>query len=881
LNEAGVRKRLAAILAADAVGYSRLMALDEDATVIALDAARTVFRSQIALHQGRLVDTAGDSVLAVFETATGALSAALAIQKTLHSSTEATPEDRRMLFRVGLHLGDVIEKPDGTVYGDGINIAARVQSLAEPGAIMASDALQSAVRSRVAAVFEDQGEHELKNIALPVRVFRVSPEGGAQTLHLGTRSGLHALPRERTRFIGRKSVLEECAQLLRGARLLTLTGIGGSGKTRLALKLAENLPTNFADGVWFVDLAPLQEGQRLTLTVASVLGLRDDTGKPLIDVVTAHLANRRALIVLDNCEHVIQAATEVADSLLAKCGRLSIIATSRENLGLAEEQIYAVRPMGLPTGSDLASVQSADAVNLFIDRARLVDPGFNVTLANAATVGEICRRLDGIPLAIELAAARVKMLSVEEIHAKLGDRFRLLVGSNRALPRHQTLQAAIQWSYDQLAPAEQALLCKLSVFAGGWTLAAATYMAGGADHIEVLDQLTRIADKSLIASGREGEETRYSMLETIRQYAQQKLDESGVGDVARSRHLAFCLTLPISPETSAREELDWCAQIDKDFENLLAAHRWCDSSPELAEAGLRLVAPLFNYYRQRGLARLGFRLCTEAISRPAAQPATRLRYQALRTQGHLAFELGHYEGGQTAAVEALAIARQLDDANLISDTLIMLVSFNTVRGQLSVAEELLSELMPIATKLDRGTLIAAHHHMGELRRNQGNLDAAKALYEEVLRLCHGRESRSEKFWVLVELGTLALVALAQDDATAARARLREAMAIEGQRAVYQLQMRREVIPFLAAVMAAHREWALSARLHGYAQSVVEDGGKTLEPVDAAVIDPLIARTRGALGDAQFAIEEAAGRKFTLEQAIALAETWLNPPTANA
>src|SRR5262245_17345618 len=457
LSEAGIRKRLAAILAADAAGYSRLMALDEDATVVALEAARKVFRSQVESHQGRVVDTAGDSVLAVFDTATGALNAALAIQKSLNSSIEDTPEDRRMRFRVGLHLGDVIEKADGTVYGDGINVAARVQGLAQPGTVLASDALHIAVRNRVAATFVDLGAHELKNIVDRVHVFRADPatdgkserERSAQASRSGTRTP-NNLPREKTRFIGREQLLEECARLLQGARLLTLTGIGGSGKTRLALRLAERSLATFPDGVWFVDLAPLQEGRRLALVVGTVLGLREEPEKPLIELITASLFKHHALIVLDNCEHVLDAAVDLIDVLLDQCRQLTILATSREKIGSVGEQVYAVRPMILPAQLDLSSVESADAVRLFLDRARLVDPGFGIDSTNAAKIGEICRRLDGIPLAIELAAARAKMLEVGQIHAKLDDRFKLLVAGDRAVPRHQTLQAAIQWSYEQL-----------------------------------------------------------------------------------------------------------------------------------------------------------------------------------------------------------------------------------------------------------------------------------------------------------------------------------------------------------------------------------------------------------------------------------------------
>jgi non-specific serine/threonine protein kinase len=338
------------------------------------------------------------------------------------------------------------------------------------------------------------------------------------------------LPRQRTRFIGREKELAECARLMGDTRLLTLAGIGGCGKTRLALRLAENLLASFPDGVWFVDLAPLKDAHRVALTVATVLGVPEQPGAPLADLLVRHLQSQRALLVLDNCEHVLDPAAELADTLLGACADLKLIATSREGLGIDGERIVSLRSLSVPPRAEahtLATVEASEAVRLFVDRAQVVDPQFGLSEASAGPVAEICRRLDGIPLAIELAAARVRVLSVEEICARLDDRFRLLTGGSKtALPRHQTLRATIQWSFDQLAPQEQQLFRVFSVFAGGWTLAAATRVAGPeADEFEVLDAITRLVDKSLVTMEREvAGESRYAMLETVRQYAQEQLN---------------------------------------------------------------------------------------------------------------------------------------------------------------------------------------------------------------------------------------------------------------------------------------------------------------------------------------------------------------------
>ena len=305
-----------------------------------------------------------------------------------------------------------------------------------------------------------------------------------------------------------------CAQLLRDTRLLTLSGIGGCGKTRLAQELAHREMAAFPDGVWFVDLAPLQEAQRVPAAVAATLGVQ-------VGQLTDHLKARRALVVMDNCEHVIGAAVKSIATLLETCGALKIVATSREVLGTAGEQVFAVRSLSLPATSDIDDVRNSEAVRLFVDHARLVVPEFDVDERNAEAVADICRRLDGIALAIELAAALVRVLEIDDIRARLDDRFRLLTGGNRALPRHQTLQATMQWSHDLLTSGEQQLFRELSVFAGGCTLAAAAHVAGDdADDYDVLERLTALHDKSLLLVDRDSDaKPRYRMLETVRQYA--------------------------------------------------------------------------------------------------------------------------------------------------------------------------------------------------------------------------------------------------------------------------------------------------------------------------------------------------------------------------
>jgi non-specific serine/threonine protein kinase len=385
------------------------------------------------------------------------------------------------------------------------------------------------------------------------------------------------LPKPRSRFVGREKELDECATLLAEGRLVTLTGIGGSGKTRLAVKLAERVSDRFPDGVYFADLSPIQDPQRAAQAVAAAFELSLDEHLDAHDVLARHLHGKHVLLVLDNCEHLLAACAELADRLLGSVELLRLVATSREALGVQGERGFAVSSLGIPPerGDDFATVQSSEAVVLFLDRARLVVPGFALNTSNAAAIAEICRRLDGIPLAIELAAARAKVLSVEQIRSRLDDRFRLLTdGSRSALPRHQTLLAAIQWSYDALSQDEQRLLRQLSVFAGGWTLPSVKpVVAGEADEFEVIDLLTRLVDKSLVYVDRDrATEARYGMLESVRQYAHEQLATLSEAEDIRQRHASefFALAQRAYPERFDRPE-HWAEILERDHDNLRVA----------------------------------------------------------------------------------------------------------------------------------------------------------------------------------------------------------------------------------------------------------------------------------------------------------------------
>jgi predicted ATPase/transcriptional regulator with XRE-family HTH domain len=504
---------------------------------------------------------------------------------------------------------------------------------------------------------------------------RASPvldSAGARAV--GAASNLTDLPVPMTSFIGRARELAAVKQRFSSARLLTLTGPGGCGKTRLALQAAAELADKFADGVCFVELAPLGDPRLVPQSVASALGVREEPTRPLPVTLIDTLHRRQLLLVLDNCEHLIAACAELAHILLSACPQLHVLATSREVLGVAGEMAWRVPPLASPDPQRPVPVEHLlqyEAVQLFVERARTVQPTFTVTERNAAAVAQVCHRLDGIPLAIELAAARVKVLTVEQIAARLDDRFRLLTGGSRiALPRQQTLQAAIDWSYDLLSEPERRLWRRLSVFAGGWTLEAAEAVCAGAglDAAEVLDRLTSLVDKSLVTVDAMAGEARYRLLETIRQYGREKLERSGEAAVIRRQHLEWHVGLAerAEPELTGPDQAVWLEKLEAEHDNLRAALEWSQVEAQGEQIGLRVAAALWRFWLVHGHLREGRRWLEGMLAgSPEAWPAVRAK--ALYGAGALAEDQGDYAAARAFFAESLALRRELLDAGAFAE----------------------------------------------------------------------------------------------------------------------------------------------------------------------------------------------------------------------
>jgi predicted ATPase len=680
----------------------------------------------------------------------------------------------------------------------------------------------------------------------------------------------HNLPEPRTRFVGRQAALADLARLLPMTRLLTLTGIGGCGKTRLALQFAQRQAPSFADGVWFVDLAPLKDADRVAATCAAVLGIREDQDTPLVDKLLEHLAGRSTLLVLDNCEHVFDGAVALADALLAGSGGTTILATSREGLGVSGGQIYTGRSLSLPATLELQAVQEAESVRVFVDRARLAQPDFEVDVGNAAAVVEICRRLDGIALAIELAAARVTMLSPAQIAARLDDRFRLLTGGNRALPRHQTLQAAMQWSYEQQAPPERRLLRLVSVFAGGWTLCATADVAGIANEYEALALLTALHDKSLIDVDREvsGGRPRYRMLETVRQFALDRLNECGEGEAARHRHAAYCVAMAEAAEPHVRgpEQDLWMRRFKQEHENLVVAFGWCCEGPVDPQLGLRLAAAT-GYYWGWNSVELGYRLLRAVLEHDRSGRDTPARENTLLALARLSVFRGHYEESLAYAQWALATARRRAVPLPLARSLGAVGSALKSLGRIDEGARFDDEALALARKAGEGMLLfSLLNNIASSEHGSGELDAAERGLREALELAQQHAGRVGQVVVLHNLIRVLV----------ARGRLDEARrpALECLPLARHEKVGVDLLEATVGLASSLGDHATAARFWGAADQQLLDWGYQHEPSELEHTGLLLARSRHALGDVAFEAAEAAGRKLPFERAMDELAQWM-------
>jgi non-specific serine/threonine protein kinase len=723
---------------------------------------------------------------------------------------------------------------------------------------------------------------------------------------------LSNLPVQVSSFVGRDKELAEVRALVGGSRLVTLTGTGGAGKTRLALQVAAGLADGGGDGVWFADLAPLGNPDLVAVTVADVLGARPEPGRPVLDALVEAVGGRSLLLLLDNCEHVVGACAKLGDALLRGCPRLGLLATSREPLGIDGERVYRVPSLGVPADDDdSGSIRAAEAVRLLEDRAAAQGVALGEDGETAAVAGRICRRLDGIPLAVELAAARLRVMPAADLDARLDQRFSLLTGGSRAaLPRQQTLRAMVDWSWELLTSAEQAVLAALSVFAGGFGLEAAEAVAAGREvHPgEVAVLLGALVDKSLVQFDDTGAgPVRYRLLETFRQYAAGQLDTHGQETVNQTRaaHRDYYLTLAeaAAPQLAGPDQGAWLDRLEAELGNLRAAIAFSQAQPDL-EPGLRLAASLRVFWLIRGHAAEATDALRALLDASAAREPTLPRARALATAAQVLDAMGGFAMSADYCQVALGIASAAGDERLTADLLQMQAWALVRQGQQSAAPPLIERGLGLARRLGEpgltSRLLAARSYaayvagefagavqdgdealllarqagdrlqVGQMLGNLGNfklaadeLDAARGYLAESLDISRELGSRDGIVYGTFNLGVAEYLADCPD---AAGALFAESFGL-ARRMGLKLNMAYALLG-LAMAGPGRADPAWSARMHGTADQAIADQGHAFEPFEGELADRHRQRLRVAIGAEAFDAEYAAGRSLDLAQLVA-------------
>jgi predicted ATPase/class 3 adenylate cyclase/DNA-binding CsgD family transcriptional regulator/Tfp pilus assembly protein PilF len=906
------------LLFTDVEDSIRLWESDREAMAEASARHNRLVRDQVEVAGGQVFKTVDEAFRVVFADPSAALASAVAVQRA--ASTEPWPDGLCLRVRIALHSGACMER-DGDYFGPVVNRAARLLAAGHGGQVLASGAVYELLLDRLPSGIgmEDLGEHQLKDLGRAERVFQVTGPGLAEEFgplrSLDDPALRHNLPAQATSFVGRAAALAELRSLVAdGARLVTVTGHGGIGKSRLALQVAAEVLDGAGDGVWLVELAPVADTELVARTVAAVLQVREELGRPVLDTLAEAVGDRYLLVILDNAEHVLGAVAKLADALMRSCPRVCLLVTSREPLGISGEHVFRVPPLPVPP-ADLAAparLAAFESVQLFTEHAVMHRQGFVLDEDNAAAVAAVCARLDGIPLALELAAGRLGSLSVSEISSRLGQRLRLLTwGSRTALPRHQTLRALIDWSYDLLNPEEQRFLDRLSVFAGGWTLEAAEAVTAADDSgaWQVLDHLSALVDKSLVQADETGGSTRYRLLETVRQYAAEHLALRAVAELGGTRlaHREYYLTVVETAAMQLRgpDEAAWLDRLKAEFDNIRAALAFSVADPDTAEPGLRLATGLRWFCTMRGHGGEILAALKVLLERPDALLPTRAR--ALTVSCHLLNHFGDDSAIPSLAGEAISIARDLNDNAVAADALSQLCWFRFERGDLPAAQAQIDEAVELARTTEDPRLVAdLLGRRAVFKGEAGDLDAAVADNQEALTLSR---MAGDNYRIAVTLANLGVYELAAGEPGAARRHLQEAntladnlgylnMSVGLQQNLGLVELidadprnaRRHFLNSLdtaratghkgsyfhaallglALAAGADDDPAVAATLHGIADEHYERAGRAFEATEGTLRDRDHARLRARLGDAAFEAAYAHGRTLSQADAIALA-----------
>jgi predicted ATPase/class 3 adenylate cyclase/Tfp pilus assembly protein PilF len=868
-----LRSALLTFLIADVRGYTRFT-VDQgnEAAARLASTFAAIARAVVAARGGEVIELRGDEALAVFPSARNALYAAVELQARFREHMEVDPA-LPLKVGIGVDTGEAVPV-EGGYRGLALNLAARLCSLAGPGEVYGSEGVVQRAQKLEGLAYVERGRVSLKGFADPIRVIQILPEddlpaGFPPLVSLIAKPS--NLPLQPTPFIGREREVEAVTSLLRReeVRLLTLTGTGGTGKTRLALQVGGAVLDDFERGVFFVSLASITDASLIPSTIAGTLKVKEAPGESLVETLCNNLHDKQMLLVLDNFEHLLEGAPVVSE-LLAACPELKVLITSRAVLHLNGEYDYPVPPLSVPDPKHLPDVQTLsqyDAVALFIQRAQAAKPDFAVTNDNAPAVAEICHRLDGLPLAIELAAARIRLLPPQALLARLSSRLKLLTRGARDAPnRQQTLRGTIDWSYGLLDAGEQTLFARLSVFQGGCTLEAVEAVCNAEGGVDLLEGMASLADQSLLRQQGE-DEPRFAMLETIREYALERLHGSGEEERIRERHAEYYTTLAeeAEPELKGSDQTLWLDRLETEHDNLREALAW--SRIEGRAGGLRLAPALADFWIVHGHLTEGRGWLEEIVARArdrGEDPA--LLGKALGGAGDLADTQGDYPQARELLEESLRLRRELEDTQGTVFSLACLGNVACHQEDYSGARKLYEQSLRLCQQTgDKWGIAALHINLGNVASLQGEYERARELNEESLRL--SREL-GDKQGIAMSLGNLGFVEYRQGAYERARDLLEESLRLM-QKLGYKSGLADSLFG-LAGVAGAQKEHERAAQLLGAGVAGWEAIGAGTGPQVQKMIDAVSKGARDVLSAEAYDRAWTRGRAMSTEEAIAYA-----------